>query len=402
MKTGSDAITLEDYERFLSGEAGDEVRSRVSAALNDPASDLSVFLDGIRSGGAAEYFDAAEHEEDIRSGRAKDDSERTIKAVGAEGERRTASTLVAEKHINGASQGVGTRDTVDSATETKKGTGGGKDRESVLTVCYRTYNAVESFERKSESLISAMWTVIFLFLAAMVFFFFFVVLIPSRTVQSIHEELEKIRSGRSEVQFKSRTRDESELVQQLLSESLLTKLASNGKDDDGDGDVDGLDDVGLDDDGDTGFFILGLQFANLLASDGGVLIHNLSQDVDFGGAIDLDEADGLRITSKAQGEQWQGFQIWRYTWSKTTSWVDCLGFYAAGATISCPPRKDCNYIVIGYYDTGSELKRARIAEQDWMSVVFRAEPDRETTGLVVEWERVPTLEAGVASPESNQ
>ena len=41
-------VTLDDYERFLAGSAGAETHARVSDALNDANSDLSVFIQGIR------------------------------------------------------------------------------------------------------------------------------------------------------------------------------------------------------------------------------------------------------------------------------------------------------------------------------------------------------------------
>ena len=41
-------VTLDDYEQFLAGNAGPETHSRVSDALNDPRSDLSVYVQGIR------------------------------------------------------------------------------------------------------------------------------------------------------------------------------------------------------------------------------------------------------------------------------------------------------------------------------------------------------------------
>ena len=40
--------TLEDLRDFITGHADDETHARVSSALNDPDSDLSVFIAGLR------------------------------------------------------------------------------------------------------------------------------------------------------------------------------------------------------------------------------------------------------------------------------------------------------------------------------------------------------------------
>lgn len=47
--SGSESITLDEYEQFIAGTANEATHARVSAALNNATSDLSVFLTGIRS-----------------------------------------------------------------------------------------------------------------------------------------------------------------------------------------------------------------------------------------------------------------------------------------------------------------------------------------------------------------